>query len=119
MDERSIISERLNELEMWILKKFAKMLLVENYETLAADVLVEEILDAILNDQSKAYKRTREELKRILLKYGKRIFMSDKGFEKELVDLKEKYKREQRIIMRAYNMEIDEFLSDPSFYSVF
>ena len=119
MDEREIIVERLGELEMRIVKNFAKLLRIENIETLDPDTLIAEIADVLLDDNSKVYGRTRTEIKRILLKYGKRIRESDGNFEKELVKLKDKFKREQRIILKAYEIELNEFFSDPANFSVY
>lgn len=119
MDERELIIERLNELEVRVIKNIAKALRLEGYETMTTDVLVEEVADEMLNENSKAYRRTRTEIKRILLKYGKRIKESDGNFEKELIQLKEKYKKEQRIILKAYEIELNEYFNDPTNYSIF
>ena len=119
MDERELIIERLNELEVRVIKNIAKALRIDEYRTLSTDDLVEEVADEMLNENSKAYPKTRKEIKRILIKYGRRIRESDGNFEKELVKLKEKFKKEQRIILRAYQIELNEFFTDPVNFTAF
>ena len=119
MNERELIIERLNELEVRVIKNIAKALQIDGYQAFTTDDLVEEVADEILNENSKAYPKTRKEIKRILIKYGKRIKESDGNFEKELVELKEKFKKEQRIILKAYEIELNEFFTDPVNFTTF
>ena len=80
MNERELIIERLNELEVRVIKNIAKALQIDGYQAFTTDDLVEEVADEILNENSKAYPKTRKEIKRILIKYGKRIKESDGNF---------------------------------------
>ena len=104
---------------MRVVKNIAKILRIEDYEKLDSIVLTEEIADVLFDDESEVYARTRTELLRILLKYGVRIHNSDTEFEKQLKKLKEKFEREQRIILKAYETELNEYFSDPTTYSLF
>ena len=117
MTEKEIIVERLSELEMRVVKNIALYMQIENPENYKAEDLVDELADAILDENSKVHLRTRTEIKRILLKYGIRIHNSDLEFEKALKELKEKLEREQRIILRAYEIELNEYFSDPTTFS--
>jgi hypothetical protein len=122
-DTKEIIQKEIYDLEKCILKKFAEILLIKDFEQLNGEELANTIIDTLVDDENPTYKTNnrlnniRKELKSIIVEHGKRLQKNEMQFEKELIAIKDKFKEKEEALLYKYDRDLLSFISNLENYT--
>ncbi len=124
MKEKNKVIESLNDLSVDLIRHFDKMFAISDYKNIEIGELVELLADLMFSECKNPKEKSIDQrlinsaqtLREILLENYEKLKVIENLFEEKLIKAKQEFKKAQENIYKNYDVKLQEFISNPSFY---